>query len=129
MSHIVKTIRGSLVMHASYVLVTYVISDILTQISRGCILWLQCGGKFGKATSLCFHFSIVSMDKCKSWLSSNRTSTGFSFEKFGVCYEDFYISYKMILHRLLLWMDRVLTLSKPIFLPTAYSPALISFGR
>ena len=67
-------------MHASYVLVTYVESDILTQLSRACVLWLQCGGKMGKATPLCLHFSIAYMDKCKSWLSSNRTTTTLSFE-------------------------------------------------
>jgi hypothetical protein len=75
MSHIVNTVRGCFVMHASYVRVTYVVSDPLTQLSRGCILWLRYGGKMKTATPLCFHSYIASMDKCKSWLSSNRTTT------------------------------------------------------
>ena len=96
-----------LVMQASYVRMTYVVSDPLTDLLRGWTLWLQWGGKMRTATPLCLHYSTVCMDKCKSWLYSKRT-TGLSFEGLGCVMEWFALSYKMILRHLPRWMDRVL---------------------
>jgi hypothetical protein len=75
MSHTVVAVPGCLGTQASYARFTYVVSDPLTDLSRGWSLWVQCGAKMRTAT----HFSIACMDKCKSWFSSNR-NTGLSFE-------------------------------------------------
>jgi len=53
-------------MHASYVRVTYVARDNLTQLSLGWVLWLQRGGKMMSATSLCLRSSAAPKDKGKS---------------------------------------------------------------
>ena len=50
---------------------------ILWQMSRGCRLWLQCGGKIRTATPHCLHYSVTCTDKCKSWLSNYRTTALF----------------------------------------------------
>jgi len=50
MSHIVVAVPGCLVTQASYARFTYVVSDPLTDLSRGWSLWLQCGGKMRIAT-------------------------------------------------------------------------------
>jgi len=88
----------------SYVRVTYVVSDPLTQLSRGSILWLQYGGKISTARSLCLHPSIASTDKWKLWLSSNRTTTGLSFDVWHVLWSYLHIL-KMILPHLSRRMD------------------------
>jgi len=49
MSHIVVAVPGCLVTRASYARFTYVVSDPLTDLSRGWILGLQCGGKMRTA--------------------------------------------------------------------------------
>jgi hypothetical protein len=79
MSHIVSAAPGCLFMQTSYVQMTFILSDPLTDLSRGWSSWLQCGGNMRIATPLSLHYSVACMDKCKTWLSSNRT-IGLSFE-------------------------------------------------
>jgi hypothetical protein len=56
-----------------------IVSDTLTDLSRGWNSWLQFGGNMRIATPLSLHYSVACMDKCKSWLFSNRT-IGISFK-------------------------------------------------
>jgi len=64
-SHIVIVVPGVLVMQASYVRLTYVVSDPWTALSRSWILWLQCGRKLRTATPLCLHYPV--------WKHTNRS--------------------------------------------------------
>jgi hypothetical protein len=80
-----------LVMLASYVRLTYVVSDPLTDLLRGCSLWLQWGGKMRTDTPLCLHYFIVCMDKCKSWLSSKRTQLVSLSKAWHVLWSDLHI--------------------------------------
>jgi len=73
-SHTVILVSGCIVTQALYVRLTYVVRDPLTELSRCWRLWLHCRGRAMTATPLCLHYSIACMDKCKSWLSSNRTA-------------------------------------------------------
>jgi len=78
-SRTLTPVPGCIVTQALYVPLTYVVSDPLTELSRCWILWLHCRRKVRTATPLCLHYSTACMDKCKSWLSSNRTA-GLSLE-------------------------------------------------
>jgi len=69
------TRTGCIVRRALYVQLTYSVSDPLTELSR----WLHCGRKVRTVMPLCLHYSTACMDKCKSWLSNNRTA-GLSLE-------------------------------------------------
>lgn len=55
--HIVIAVPGCLVTQASYARFTYGVSDPLTDLSRGRILWLLCGGKLRTAK----HFSCATL--------------------------------------------------------------------
>jgi len=96
-----------LVMQASYVRLTYVVRDPLTDLLRGWSLWVQCGGNMRKTTPLCLHYSTVCMDRCKLWLSSDRT-TGVSFEGLACAMEWSAYLTKWSSRHLPRWMDRVL---------------------
>ena len=60
------------------------------QFSRGCILCLQYGGKLGPATPPCLRSSVAFVDKCKSWLSGNRTNASLSFRSLA-CVMKFFL--------------------------------------
>ena len=65
MSYNFFAVPGCLVMQAANARITYVVSDPLTDLSRGWSLWLHYGGKTKTATPLCLHFSVTCMDKSK----------------------------------------------------------------
>ena len=75
MSHIVIPVPACLVTQSSYARLTYVVSDPLTDLSRGWNLWLQCGGKIegGHVTLLALlycrygHMQIVVVQQQNYW--------------------------------------------------------------